>query len=74
MTVNGKENKGEDIKNPKLERKEQIEGEDHQIMNQEVDKEFNGSKRQSARSYQRLQTISSSISSLILLSSTSAGF
>ena len=23
MTVNGKENKGEDIKNPKLERKEQ---------------------------------------------------
>ena len=38
MTVNGKENKGEDIKNPKLERKEQIEGEDHQIMNQEVDK------------------------------------
>ena len=39
MTVNGKENKGEDIKNPKLERKEQIEGEDHQIMNQEVEDE-----------------------------------
>ena len=32
-----------------------------------------GTKGQSARSFQRLQTISSSISSLILLSSTSAG-